>query len=73
MKLETCNMHTLESHKEDNAKYLTHQQKAAVKEAVLLSPMTGPKSLRRNIQQLSPQKHIGPGLMRSVRRILPEQ
>jgi hypothetical protein len=50
VQMETSNMHTSESHKDDCSKFLSHHQKAAVKQAVLMSPMAGPRALRRNIQ-----------------------
>ena len=60
-------MHDMDTHKHENAKYLTTTQRNAIFDSIRRSPHLTPSGARRGLSNCSPQKHIPATMMRSIR------
>ena len=69
--LECSGIHDASSHDNDGSKYLTYKQKVAFHDAAKIAPQLSAAKLRRSVTLCdSPEKHIAPKFMRSLRNIV---
>ena len=63
-------LHRLTSHRDDQSKYLKLSQKQVVRDAVRMSPLVPGATVRRNLNNLGPDKRVDPKLKQSVQRLV---
>ena len=63
-------LHCLTSHRDDQSRYLKLAQKQVVRDAVRMSPLVPGATVRRNLNNLGPDKRVDPKLKKSVQRLV---